>query len=169
MQAYRQTSAGEPLVSMLAKHIVVLDAETGALRWKQPLEQTVTRIVVAAGVVFVATDHERVSTVLMFDLATGAPTGSIPLPFRCHGALVSGDRIYFAGSEGIFAVRSDGRVMFKVSRQVVEKRTWDGDVADLVGHDPTGAELWRMPNMAINTLATYLSVGHDVAQIDYDA
>ena len=41
MQAYRQTSAGEPLVSMLAKRIVVLDAETGALRWEQPVEQTV--------------------------------------------------------------------------------------------------------------------------------
>ena len=169
MQVYRATSAGEPLVSMIAKHIVALDAETGALRWKQPVEPAVTRIVVTAGIVFVAADEGRVSTLLMFDLATGAPRGSIPLPFRCHGALVSGDRIYFAGSEGIFAVRSDGRVMFKISRQVVEKRTWVGDVADLVGHDPTGAELWRMPNMAINTLATYLSVGHDVAQIDYSA
>lgn len=169
MQVYRATSAGEPLVSMIAKHIVALDAETGALRWKQPVEPAVTRIVVTAGIVFVAADEGRVSTLLMFDLATGAPRGSIPLPFRCHGALVSGDRIYFAGSEGIFAVRSDGRAMFKVSRQVTEKSAWAGETADLVAHDPTGAEMWRLPNMGITTFATYLSVGSDVAQIDFDS
>ena len=78
MQAYRQPSAGAPLVSMIAKHIVVLDAETGALRWKQPVERRITRIVVTADLVFVAADEDQHSTLFLFDRATGAPKGSVP-------------------------------------------------------------------------------------------
>jgi len=168
MNAYRETPAGAPLVTMLAKHIIALHAETGALLWKREIEKSVTRIVVKAGLVFVGVDEGRDTTLLMFDLATGAPKGTLALPFRCYGALVSGDRIYFAGAVGLFAVRGDGRLMFRVSREVMEKRVWDGDLEDLVARDPAGNELWRMPGMAINTLATYLAVGDDVAQIDID-
>lgn len=168
MNAYREAPAGAPLVTLLSKQVVALHAETGALLWKQLIEQSITRVVVAAGIVFVAVDEGRDSTLLMFDLASGAPKGTLALPFRCVGALVSGDRIYFAGANGLFAVRGDGRLLFKVSRQVMEKRAWDGDIVDLVAQDPTGSELWRMPAVSMNTLATYLSVGHDVAQIDID-
>jgi outer membrane protein assembly factor BamB len=168
MQAYRETSPGAPLVSMLAKHIVVLDAETGALRWKQPVERRITRIVVAGALVFVAADEEHVSTILLFDLATGAPKGSVLLSFYCNGALVSGDRVYFSGAKGILAMRNDGRVMFHISPQIMKKSAWDGDTIDLVGHDATARETWRLPKVAIDTMMTYLSVGSDVAQIDID-
>jgi len=169
MQAYRQTAPGAPLVSMIAKHIVVLDAETGALRWKQPVERSVTRIVVAADLVFVAADEDQHSTLSLFELATGAPKGSVPLPFRCLAALVSGDRIYFSGSRGLLAMRNDGHVMFQITPETMKTNTWDADVVDLVAREASGAEMWRLPNMTIFTLATHLSVGSDVAQIDYTA
>ncbi len=168
MQAYRETVPGAPLVSMLGEHIVALDAETGALRWNHRVERHVTRIVVAGALVFVAADEEQISTLSLFDLATGALRGSMPLPFRCVGALVSGDRVYFSGGNGLLAMRSDGRVMFQIRPQIMKKSAWDGNTVDLVAHDATGGETWRLPNAPFST-RTYLSVGGDVAQIDLDS
>ena len=168
MLAYREAPAGAPLVSMIANHVVALDPEIGAVRWKQEVGRDVSRILVTAGIVFVAVDGGSGSTLLMFDVATGAPTGSLALPFFCRNTLVSGDRIYFAGTKGILALRSDGRVLFRVSHETKEMKLREGDLGALVGHDATGAEIWRLPNMVVQTNASYLSLGDDVSQIDRD-
>lgn len=168
MNAYRETAAGAPLVTMLANHVVALDPEAGAVLWKQPLERRVTRIIVNGGIVFVAADDEaHNSTIFMFDLRTGAANGSLPLPFRCLGALVSGDRMYFSGESSILAVRTDGRPMFRIGKQKM-KESWSEIIVDLVANDATGAETWRWPNAKFDNTAVYLSVGDDVAQVDID-
>ncbi|MBL0219922.1 MAG: PQQ-binding-like beta-propeller repeat protein, partial [Myxococcales bacterium] len=151
MQAYRETVPGAPLVAMIGEHIVALDAETGALHWNHPVERHVTRVVVAGALVFVATDDEQVSTLSLFDLTTGMLRGSMPLPFRCLGALVSGDRVYFSGGNGLLAIRNDGRVMFQIRPQIMKKSAWDGDTVDLVAHDAAGGESWRLPSALFST------------------
>lgn len=168
MNAYRETPAGAPLVTMLANHVVALDPETGAVLWKQLLERRVTRVIVNGGIVFVAADDEaNNSTIFMFELRSGAAKGTLALPFRCLGALVSGDRMYFSGESSIFAVRTDGRPMFRIVRQQM-KETWSENIVDLVASNATGAETWRWPNAKFDHTAVYLSVGDDVAQVDID-
>ena len=141
-----------------------MDPSTGALRWEKWLEVRPGRILVAGGIVFLATHGDDENTIRFLDLATGADRGAVELGYRVNAALVVGDLLYFSGAGGMIALSSDGRVQFRVDPVMANKSLREND---LVATMANGSEMWRIRDEALGG-ASLLSLGEQVAQTDID-
>jgi hypothetical protein len=156
MPAPPRTRAVDPAITCLGQVLVAVDPASGERLWTRPLDRPVRRVLKAWRHLFVA-DSESPSRIAWLDLHSGEPRGSLDAGFTVTAALCVGTHVWFAGSDGALGMTADGSVVF---RAAIEG-------AEVVGRDPEGGELWRVPCAGPKGDGVLL-VGDAVAQPDID-
>ncbi|MBX7191578.1 MAG: PQQ-like beta-propeller repeat protein [Sandaracinaceae bacterium] len=161
-----------PLVLLNRRTLLALEPLTGVLRWQVPLEDLPTRLFVTDHVAFVAVasasgDPDHPGSVTAVSLASGAVLGTVPLPFGPSAGLVHEGHLYLAGRRGAACLTEQGTVRWVAENERAGGLAGVHVDGDLVAHDASGRELWRVDRRETSAEARPgLAIGAQVAQPD---
>jgi hypothetical protein len=155
--SYRDAPPSLPLIFTVRERVLAVDAESGALRWEQPLPGGAGRLFLVGETLIVTGRSTTIAH--CFDVDGGAPQAKLDLGFRAETGLVRGDRLFLAGDDAIACITASGALAWGAW---LEGR-------DLVFRNREGEELWRMTGARLGdtSINPGLLLGDQTAQPDH--